>query len=180
MPINYLYGVAADLLSNALSGLTEACTGHEEPERSYVAHGVPVVDGCENTHGQLTVHLSKIGTRPVSPKMSRGAPGGTQCLIFPTAHFLVQLFRCVPVPNDRGVPPTPEAMEESAAGLLIDAWALYTHFIAERAAGTLIDGVACDGVGIGDMTPIAPSGGTAGWEFGIDLMLNDAGPCAGS
>ena len=179
MPANYLHGVASDLLSAAQNGLTQACTGHEEPERVYVAHGVPVVDGCANTHGQLTVHLSKIGTRPVSPRTNR-TPGANQCQIMAVAQFAIQLFRCVPVPNDRGVPPTDTALDESAADLMLDAWALYSHIIAERAAGDLISGLGCDGVAIGEITPIAPSGGTAGWQFTVDVMLSDAGPCAGS
>ena len=179
MPANYLHALASNLLAACETALLEACTGNPQPNRVYVSHGQPAVDGCENTNGQLSVWLKSISSRPLGTG-GRSVPGANQCQILPVAQFGVQLFRCVPVPNDRGVPPTDLALDESAADLLLDAWALYTHIIAERAAGDLVVGLSCDGVGVGNLTPIAPSGGTAGWEFTIEIALNDAGPCAGS
>jgi hypothetical protein len=179
MPSNYLHGIGTDILDAALNGLDQSCTGNPPPERVYVSHGPPAVDGCQNTNGQLSVHLDRLEMRPAGVQ-SRGVPGGYQCQVMPVARFVVELFRCVPVPNDRGVPPTEQALDDSAADLLMDAWSIITFLIAERASGDLIPGVGCDGVGIGFLLPIAPQGGAAGWSFNVEVLLSDEGPCFGS
>lgn len=179
MPTNYLHGIATDILNASLNGLADACTGNPPPERTYVSHGPSAVDACENTNGQLSVYLDRLEMRPAGVQ-ARGVPGGFQCQVMPIARFVVELFRCVPVPNDRGVPPTDEALNDSAADLLIDAWSIVTFLITERANGDLIPEIGCDGVGIGFLTPVAPQGGVAGWTFNVEVLLNDAGPCFAS
>jgi len=176
---NYLEGVANDILQASLSGLAQSCTGRTPPGRVYVSHGPSAVDACEGTSGQLTVHLERLEMRPAGVQQ-RGVPGGFQCQIMPVARFVVELFRCVPVPNDRGVPPTEEELDLSAVDLMEDAWSIVTYLIAERASGDLIHGLGCDGVGIGVLSPIVPNGGVAGWSFTVEVLLNDRGPCFGS
>ena len=171
MPAAYLATLAADLLDAAGDGLTLVRTGHAPPERVYVSHGRPAVDGCE----QLTVHADE--RRAVWHRSMPDRPNVPQtCLLAPVAVLVVQLWRCVPVAAEDGTPPTAAELDTAADDLLIDAWCLLTQLYGEHKDGTLFTGVTCRNVTFGDLLALPPQGGMAGWELRVEVGLDDAGP----
>lgn len=164
---------AALILAAAASGVAPDRTGNDPPDRVYVSHGEPAVDVCLDCTGQLSVHVDRVESRPLNT--SPGAPAKVQtCALMPVAVYVVQLWRCVPIPDDRGAPPRPDELTASARALARDGWALLTHLIDERAAGALGD--ACDSISFDDLVALGPDGGAAGWALPISAAVSEGGP----
>ena len=53
---------------------------------------------------------------------------------------------------------------------------MLTQVYSEHFAGTLFTGVAHQQSTIGPTRALVPSGHTAGWEFRVEVWLNDSGP----
>lgn len=181
MGADYLYDLADTLLDEALAGLAEARTGHAPPTRNYVAMGDPVPDlgllSCDED-GQLTVHISEDEGIEAIFRTGDGSLPGTECAFAPYATFCVTLFRCVPTLTEGGEAPSAVELDTSGRDLAIDAWCLYTHLATLWGSGDLFDGAysSCKDVQWGDMFPLHPQGGTAGWRLCLKVQLNDSGP----
>lgn len=145
-----------DLAEALLSTVTDALVAAGRPVgRAYVSHGAPAWDAC--TEDQVTVHLS--------PLTARSSGSGRQQQTQLQAGFVVQAVRCVPVPSDDGVPPTAEALGDSARGL-IDDLARLVYAVLE---GDVF--ASCDSVTYGQVNPLGPLGGVAGWTFPLTVTI---------
>lgn len=162
------------ILDIALDSLDVTRTGHPEPDRVLVSHGPPVVDVCPGS-GLLAAYLGPISD--LQGGQSKGRFQGGLREVVPNVQVNVELWRCVPTVDDRGRPPSPTALTDSAHDLATDAWCLDTAFYAAWLAGDLNpdDTVGSRSVTLGDLTPIAPSGGAAGWLKRVTYLL-DFGP----
>ena len=99
------------------------------------------------------------------------------CLIIPTATWVLEWGRCVPTVDEDGWPDDDD-LDTSAADLLEDLWSVLTELYDRRAAGTVVPGTddTCGSVTILDAVPVEPSGGCAGWQVKVSTVLNDPGP----
>jgi len=145
-------------LAQALLGTVEATLvdAGRNVGRSYLSHGAPAWDACPSD--QVTVHLA--------PLQFRSSGTGSQQQTQPQAGLVVQLVRCVPVPDDAGSGPSAAELDESALGLIEDA---------ARVAAAVLDVSAwassCTSVTFGQMNPLGPLGGRAGWSWQITATL---------
>jgi len=176
VPASYLYDLAEQLRIQAVAGVSLARTGHAVPARTFVAHGEPVSELCEED--QLTVHLDvrqPVASRPPSRATVPGHHGqssGVQLV----ATLWVTLFRCVPGTEEDGSAPPAADLNTSARDLLVDAWALVTWLWARWAAKDLFTGMVAPAVSIGDVELLPPRGLTAGWRVPVTVQLSDPGP----
>ena len=118
--------------------------GTDLPARQYVANGEVAFD-CD----QLVVQVPRIFT---------GLPGAEQSLPLKLAspvsmQAVVWLLRCVPIIDDGGREPTPEAIQESAQEILRDAALLRTGLIQGWQDGDL--GSLCDSFASGPLTGVS-------------------------
>lgn len=161
----YIHDLAEALLASAVAGLAPSRTGHKAPGVTYVAHGAPAWDGCD----QLAVWVGPITLRGVAG-VAAGRSGVPTAL--PVAAFTIDLARCVHEPDARGNGPTAAALASDAALLNRDAWCLHTG--VSRDLGDVFGG--CRVIEPGEMIPLGPEGGLAGWRWPIVVSLNDGGP----
>lgn len=124
--------------------------------RSFLSHGAPAWDACPGD--QVTVHLAPLSFR------STGA--GRQQQTQPLAGLVVQLVRCVPVPDDTGAAPSALELDESALGLMTDAARVF-YAVAVTSSWA----ASCDSVTFGQMNPLGPLGGRAGWTWQVTATL---------
>ena len=178
MPVNFLDTVATSLLDALVDGLALATTGNDPPTRTYVAHGAPAWDGCGDcdtefgSGGQAAVWLERVEHRPVTSQGGSVASAG--CAVDPWGIFVLEWARCVPGLTEAGWP-SEDNLDLSAGKLLIDLWAVLTE-VYDRAATGPIAGMGCQGVEMGDATPLEPSGQCAGWSVRVAIGLIGFGP----
>lgn len=103
------------------------------PDRRYVAPGAPAMD-CE----QLTVHIERVFTNEgdvtfETAQPLRRAPGHG----LPAATVIVSLYRCTPVQDDNGNPPSAAALELNAQELLADGIMLHNALLVADDASRL-------------------------------------------
>src|SRR5687767_10834713 len=137
------------LLDDAAADL--AAAGIPEPERVYVSHNTPAVDfgACS----QLTVHLVS-----ASPKPLANTPP-ERCVMVLWGRVAFQVWRC----TTGTTTPSPEQLGATSSTALADANAILRGIMARRRDGTLLPpGPPYQSV-IGAMTPLGPSGASAGW-----------------
>lgn len=143
------------------------------PERSFVCHGLPALDCCD----QLAVNVGAIGEAATAPLTALGAgqrhrsPGRVNL-----TTLIVTISRCYPSVSDDGVPPSAADQEAAAEALNEDGWALWNGLF--RQGGDLF--AACDSVFFDGLVPLPPQGGCAGWVFQIRFELAGYDPGAGS
>ena len=108
-----VYDLAAQLLACAEAGIEDAPGGAGPVDRSCVVWGDIARDSCEC--GELYV---AIGRQVPSGNFPIEGPGpNTNPRCGPTIWIItytVEILRCIPIQDDRGNPPTCEALEESA------------------------------------------------------------------
>lgn len=134
------------------------------PSRVYVSPGPPAAD-CD----QLTAHAVSI--MPGLPGQET-APYGLQSTAGPvmrTLTVMVQIRRCVPVPNDQGQPPQASSLEAAAKIIARDGWTLWRGLVLAYMDGTLLGG--CDRAAISAAIPSEAEGGLAGWDIEIAVQL---------
>lgn len=146
-----------DLLGDLLTAAAAVVTA--PPERQYVAHGNFAHD-CE----LLAVRLVNV----VAESDDQGA-GAPACAVIPVLRLEVTLLRCYPKVDENL--PTAAELTAASATLADDAVALTGGLLARWSAGTLFPtaGIHCDRVEIGELTPVGPSGGIAGWRTTFDV-----------
>lgn len=162
-----LHDLAADVLEAAVEILNSENAG--APDRAYVSHGPPALD-CE----QITVHVTNVGeavTQTVDPL----TPGVRKNRVNLTG-LMVTVVRCYPTVDERGRPPKVDALNQAAALLNADAWALWNGLWRMR--GDLF--ADCDLVFFDGVAPIVPQGGFAGWILQTRFELGGYQPALGS
>lgn len=123
--------------------------------RSYISHGAPAWDACGED--QVTVHLA--------PLSFRSTGSGRQQQTRLDVGLVLQVVRCVPVPADDGTPPPAVDLDTSAVGLLDDAARVVYGVLAAEWIP------ACTGLTLGQMNPLGPLGGVAGWSWQVTAQL---------
>lgn len=175
----YLADIAHGLLDTSIDALSMDRTGHAAPGRSHLSWGNPAADTFDPA-GQLTVCIDPVGqggsVTHVQPNPRMDA------LIVPRATFMITLLRAVPTLDEEGQPHRAKAYDSSAADLMTDLWSVMTALYEGLRTYKLFEGqcVGCDDVKIGRTDLIQPSGGSAGFNIRLDVMLNDRGPILGS
>lgn len=165
----YINNIANDILDACYAGIAKSRTANDPPPRKNVSWGLPPADGCN----QLNVFLDPINsiTHDWLKTVDR-----SDSIIVPLVHFKVSLFRCVPSVDDKGNPATAEQLADSAKGLQVDLWAMMTSLYSKIHAHTLYSGqIAANDVKAVRVDTINPSGGFAGFEVNLTILLNDKG-----
>lgn len=161
-----------DLLAACQAGL--AAAGFDVPAGPGVTHGKPVVDDCEGN--LLAAYLESIVARPFGERRP-SSPGDLQRVGWHAVALLrVELWSCAPTLNDVGNPPSFAETFTSASDLLAMAWAMFVWVGAKIDAGELFEVLGGkpttrDDVGVGTMTPLDPTGATAGWRLNYEVLL---------
>lgn len=150
---------ALDSIPGSVVGLGGA------PLRSFVSPGVPVFDwvqpafdgvGCCD---QVTVHVEAITDAPTSPG---GLAAGQKKVKINHVTLVATVTRCVPVSLD-GLPPAVADLEEAAAQINADGWAIWNHVFNLILAGEFL--TLCTERFFDGMRAIRPSGGCGGFVF---------------
>lgn len=178
MESSLLEQVLAELLACCVDGLVEA--GSEPPERRYIAHTQPAVDWPaqgQPDDGLLAVWLERIEARALGERRPSSS-GDAQLQGWHSVALLrVQLWRPYPNLSDAGSAPDSDAISEATARLTRDAWSMWVTLGTRRdgdrlfrryEGGTLVDR---QDVGIGSLTPLAPSGYAAGFQLNVEVSL---------
>lgn len=169
----FLDSISQSLLTTCSAALSKDRTGNDPPLRQNVTWGTPPNDAGK-TCGQLTVGLDP--SNAIKHDWLR-APNRQDNLIVAWGQFVITLFRCVPTMNDKGTPPSPDDLTQSAAGLSRDMWALMQGLYVAMHSHSLYTGqIAANDVNIGLVHPLTPSGGYAGFEVRLAILLADQGP----
>lgn len=128
-----------------------------------VRHGHGQTSAADSDEcGDIWIGLTLIQPKPLEPN---------RCAIVPSVRFRLELWRCWPTPDDGGIADW-KAEEETATLLQADAYALF-HLAQLSADGELVRGIPelrCDAFRFGDLRPLGPLGGRAGW--GVDLTID--------
>lgn len=107
------------------------------------------------------VFVSLARVLPVTDRAAR-------CAVWPRGRFQIDLVRAWPTD------PLLEHDTAAASMLLGDAAVVWHAISARCSAGALFPSVptiSCSDVTIGDLVPIEPQGGVAGWRFTVDVDL---------
>lgn len=164
MAVGALAAQGDAILSAAEAALVLATTGHAAPGKAFRSHGPPNLELCCDD-GVLAVWLAEINHGPVN---SQGPEPGCD----PAENYavwVIGLYRCWPSGNTNA--PTADEYDNASESLLIDAWALLTELYDRNRNETLLPGCDCQTVRWGDLVPVDPEGGCAGWEMRLTVDL---------
>lgn len=130
------------------------------PTRAFVSPGPAALDCCD----QLTVHVGSLteGASAVAPPKASFAR-------INRVQLIATIARCVPVPNEMMIPPTPEEQEVSAEQINADKWALWNDLYTHIRNGSLFDN-CCDVIW-GSLSALSPSGGCGGSQLTITVCF---------
>ena len=177
MGATYLADLLESILAAALAALDPARTGIPAPALSGITHGLPVIDACE-MNGRLAAYLDPalaIEPRYLQSRVGGDLPSG-RCAVTSFAHISVELWRCVPTPDDFGNPPLVTDEAAAAYALATSAWCLYTGLLQAALAGSLMPGGQCDTVVLAPLEVLEPQGGAGGIKLPLTIQLSDGGP----
>ena len=131
------------------------------PARTYVSPGPPVWDCPE----MLVVHVAPVNEADTTPG---GLDAGRRAARFARINQVALIgtaLRCVPTgaQSSTGTYSPPDVLElnEAAKQINADGWALWNHLFNAVHAEQLL--TLCDEVVFTAITPVIPSGGSAGW-----------------
>lgn len=156
-----LLGLCEDAL-NTIPVLTSEVPALEGvQERSYVSPGLPVWD-CPD---MLTVHIAPLNEEDTTPS---GLDSGRRAARFARINevtLIATSLRCVPTASQSSTGditlPDPLDLQAAAKQINTDGWALWNHLFNGVHAEELL--TLCDKVFFDAITPVIPSGGSAGW-----------------
>lgn len=171
MSAGYLEDLLGDVLTRAALAVAQSRTGHAPPAIQGISHGPPAIDACEGS-GRLAVYLDSLDPRYLE---QTGALPLGRCAVAPFARVIVELWRCYPVPDHLGRPPTVDAEQDAAENLAVDAWCLWTGLLSDALSGAIVPG-PCETVQVEPLAVLEPGGGTAGIQIPLVIQLNDPGP----
>jgi hypothetical protein len=182
-----LHDLTQAVLTCVCQALTDAAAEVEGqpgcPCRACVVAGAPAWDGCEDpcsggAGGQLTVHVARLWPSTDFPSRDQEVRGLRGCAPPPTtaAELVVTLLRCAPTLDDRGCPPTCEAMAAAARVTHVDAVTVYNALIC-CLPGTA--GPRGRRFVMGEGKIVGPQGGCVGVEQRVTVALPGCAPCPG-
>lgn len=156
--------IARSLLDLALEALTD------QPPVTFVGHGDPAApdftDGCDNE--QLTVHLVRM-----TPKLLNDSQGVNRKVAWVSwvCSYALVLWRCVPVFDPPIGATQAPALDAAYADLLKQGTDIGRHLSRKWAKEDWPEVSPCRDVLWGNLEPIAPSGGIAGWRLNVSVQL---------
>lgn len=169
MPTSHLNDVANDLLTSAEDSLTAA--GLTVPGRVLLMHGG--FGGIAFDCDLLAVTFDAV--RPSGGVLMFTNPDPS-CQIVPVADLSVVLLRCVEALTSAAEIPDADAMDAETEALNADGFALVRYLLDQWRAKTLFPTAritAYRDVQFGDLTPVPPQGGLAGWRLPVSVQLSD-------
>ena len=135
------------------------------PERSYISPGQSADDCCP----QLTVWAQAVGESPTSPGSFRGKSAKEGQINVVT--LVARILRCVTTEMSRdNIGPDTTALQEDAAQINADGWALWNHIYSMVRAGELF--MLCGEVFWDGLRSVTPSGGCGGWNLVLRVELD--------
>lgn len=172
----HLAEIMDNIVHIAWEGLADTTSG--QPTDHYVAHGPPAVDCCDLVVAYAEYVRPSVGFG-VQAQYVTGGRVLDQCgNVGRVADIVIELWRpCYPTVVDNAYSPFPPAEDIDAASksLLEDAWVLQCALISASCNGTIFPpyiGQHCLNVAWGDMKPLGPKGGCAGWSWLLTLELD--------
>ena len=160
------------VLASVRGKLTATPTGWPSSARSYLVPGALAWDDCQC--GLLAIEWQTANYTAVFPNPRPILADG--CKPYLALQLLVTVLRCAPNPNDRGEPPTPEALHDAAIVNLDDVEAVLLG--TSEAASTLESNHVILEYSLGQVAPAGPQGGCVGVTQQIYLgFANRWGPC---
>lgn len=152
MTVPSVYEPAAALLSDVGDCLIN--NNRELPDRRYVANGSIAFDCCS----ELVVQVESVAQGSVGQPVNVATRIGWY-----HANIAVWVVRCAPVMADDGTPPSAEAIDGSARGILEDARALL-ECARRRMTG-------CNDVALTGITIVGPEGGCVAAVLRLSIQL---------
>jgi len=172
----HLAEISQSVLDVAYDGLASTSTG--QPNEAYISHNAPAVDCCDI----LVVYAEFIRPSIGMGFNAQYVTGGrvlNQCNnLGRVLDLVIELWRpCFPTVVDNAYHPFPatEDTDAAARALLEDAWALQCSLIGAACDGSIWpDSVSrdCLDMAWGDMQPLGPQGGCAGWRWLLTFELD--------
>lgn len=164
------------LLTAAKAGLVVA--NIDPPARSMVSQGPPDVAllAAGEDDRALAVYLLRVEARG-SGERRLSSPGELQMPGWHTVLMCrIEYHQCVPGTTDSGGAPDVDAITTATHKLGRAAWAVWCELAARKKADTLVPagiggGITADNIGIGSLTPVPPSGYSAGWQLTVDATV---------
>lgn len=164
--IDALYDLADAFLAASIVALEQTAAG--PPTRAYVSPGQAAID-CE----QLTVHVQTLSESPF--QTGNGAEARSKAINrggLAKATLVIQVARCVPVPevrNGKPIFPAPADLDAAARMIDQDGWALWLGLNYALKHGTLME--VCAGAERLGGEKLIPQGGFGGWLFTYRVPL---------
>lgn len=132
------------------------------PERRYLLAGNAAGAAWDDEHVSVSLNAVQPGPAPTSQRTTL-APAQVG-VVMPRGVYEIRILRCWPTVDDDGQPPTAEEITAAAVPLMRDAGlilgALHAYAAADRTAGTMT---------VGEVAPLGPLGGLAGYAVVITL-----------
>jgi hypothetical protein len=136
------------------------------PDRRIITVGTPALDCCD----QLAVHVVT-GYEERTGDQGRIAQG-VACHGMTFVELRVQITGCVPSVDDRGNPPSADAINRSAVALYSHGWTMWCG-LNNRAGSELFgEGMPKRAITVGPLTPVEEQGGCAGWFVQVAVQLD--------
>lgn len=158
--------------ADAVLAAAASCLGSSAPSSVFVYQGRPPADCCEI----LASWVESVGFSSEEAFPSTQSTPVRCGDLFQIIDVRLLLLRsCWPAAEASGVLPTPEAMETATFLLSEQAAAIICCLQTLQAEGTLLPWPHRRVV-FGSVTPVAPQGGCAGWEFALTV---ETPPCCG-
>jgi hypothetical protein len=155
--------IARALLDRVRAVYAEAAI--DLPSRQIWTIGEPVYD-CE----ELVVSLIDL-----SEGLTQGDSPQSPCVVPINATFKVTVVRCAPVPDNRGNPPTPDALMRAADESAVDAYLLMKSSCKFDMWGADVDGLdpsALGGLGVNaSIEVVEAQGGMQGVALNIVTVI---------
>jgi hypothetical protein len=169
--------VLGEFLEALVDGLISA--GAEPPARRYVAQSQPSVDWAEAQpdDGLLAVWCDRIEARALGERRPSSSGDAQMQGWHSVALLRAQLWRPYPNLNEAGSAPDSDEITEATQALTRQAWGMWVELGERRDAERLFrtyEGktlVSRQDVGIGSLTPLAPSGYAAGVQLNVEVSL---------
>lgn len=162
-----LFDLARDLLDQLTPFLPSPV------DRTYVAPGGTAVWPAEEHCSQFTAAVGRLGATSTFPNPP---PGSVPRHVVPVAKVCLEVVRCVHSPGEDGSGPAITDLEDDAAQILQDGWALWDAVFDLHHSGALLGG-SCMLRQLQDVEMLGPQGGMAGARL---CLLVEVPPPAGS
>lgn len=172
----FLHDAAVAALDAALVGLDPFLPDAEEPGcapfRAYVSMNRPVAE----VYDSLSIHLVRYSLHPESKRLADSTgPCAPPISVRHIAAWRMELWENgYPVGRKTDTsytPPAPETLDAVNAHLYAHGMAAYSALHTAIARRGQPDGIVLpsviEKVAVGDMVPLGPDGGTAGWAWDV-------------